>query len=257
MSGRQPTVLCLHGYGGVPREVELGIRAASAVGLASVAPLLPGHGTFPKDTAELRFDDWLAGVRVEFDRQRARGPVILLGLSLGSLLATALYLEAPGDVLGLVLLSSAFWLSSPLPGLALDLVDRLRLPDFGMPKTGGPDLGDEEARRTHLSYEVQPIHAAISVLRSGERLRRQLHRIHCPTLLLHGALDRVCPVAGAWKAAHDMNDADVRVVIFPHSHHILTRDVEATQVGLEIEAFLRRVSRVEPPAAVRTSGAAR
>jgi|SRR6478735_880010 len=240
--GRAPTVLCLHGYGGVPQEVALGVDAASAVGLAALAPVLPGHGTLPRDTAELRFDDWLAGVRVDFDRERAKGPVVLLGLSLGSLLATALYLEAPADVLGLVLVSSAFWLSSPVPGLALDLVDRLGLPDFGMPKTGGPDLGDEEAKRTHLSYEVQPVHAAISVLRAGERLRRELSRIHCPTLLLHGALDRVCPVAGAWKAAAQMTDADTRLVVFPRSHHILTRDVEAAQVGQEIQGFLRRLT---------------
>jgi carboxylesterase len=203
---------------------------------------LPGHGTVPRDTAELRFEDWLAGVRTEFDRERAKGPVILLGLSLGSLLATALYLEAPADVLGLVLVSSAFWLSSPMPGLALDLVDRLGLPDFGMPKTAGPDLSDEEARKTHLSYEVQPVYAAISVLRAGERLRRELCRIHCPTLLLHGALDRVCPVAGAWKAAAMMTDADARLVVFPRSHHILTRDIERAEVGQEIQAFLRRLS---------------
>lgn len=241
-SGRQPTVLCIHGFGGVPREVELGVASARAVGLGSSAPLLRGHGTLPKDTANLRFDDWLASARVEFDREREKGPVILLGLSLGSLLATALYLEAPADVLGLILVSSAFWLASPVPGLALDLAERLHLPDFGMPKTAGPDLGDEEAKKTHLSYEVQPVHAAISVLRAGERLRRELHRVHCPTLLLHGALDRVCPVAGAWKAAALMPDADVRVVVFPHSHHILTRDVEAAQVGQEIESFLRRVS---------------
>src|SRR5688572_2121471 len=121
--GARPAVLCIHGFGGVPLEVRLGFEAAEATGLAALAPLLPGHGTVPIDTADLRFDDWLAGVRGHFDRLRAEGPVILLGLSLGSLLATALYLEAPADVAGLVLLSSAFWLTSPMPGLALDVVD--------------------------------------------------------------------------------------------------------------------------------------
>lgn len=237
--GGRPTVLCIHGYGGVPQEVSLGVEAAAAVGLASMAPLLPGHGTVPRDTADLRFEGWLAGVRTDFERARADGPVILLGLSLGSLLATALYLEAPGDVLGLVLLSSAFTLSSPMPGLALHWADRLGLPDFGMPKTGGPDLGDPEASKTHLSYLVQPTRAAISVLRAGQRLQKALHRIHCPTLMLHGALDRVCPVEGAWRAAAEMTDAEVRLVVFPHSHHILTRDVEAADVRREIECFLR------------------
>lgn len=242
LAGRTPSLLCIHGYGGVPREVELGIEVARELGLAARAPVLRGHGTVPRDTAELRFEDWLGGLREDFDLLRKEGPVVLLGLSLGSLLATALYLEAPGDVAGLVLISSAFWLSSPMPGTALDWADRLGLPDFGMPKTGGPDLGDAEAKRTHLSYEVQPVHAAVSLLRAGERLREELFRIHCPTLLLHGALDRVCPVNKAFEAASRMTETDARVVVFPRSHHILTRDVEAGAVRAELTEFLERLA---------------
>lgn len=237
IEGESPSVLCFHGFCGVPGEVSLCAQVAADLGLRARAPLLRGHGTTPYELAPLSFSDWLDGVRADFEELRSQGPVILAGLSLGSLVATALALESPSDVAGLILLSNAFWLKTPFPGAALDLVDRLGLPDFGVPKLRS-DLGDEEAARTHVSYQIQPTRAAISLMHAGRRLRQQLPEIQCPTLILHGALDRVCPVANAWKAAGKLGSPDTRVVIFPRSYHIVTRDVEREQVRRELRYFM-------------------
>lgn len=238
--GRAPSVLCIHGFTGVPAEVRLGCEVAQKLGLAAQAPCLAGHGGSSQDLASTTFEDWVASVRPTFDHLRSRGKVILLGLSLGSLIATRLAIESPGDVLGVALLANAFWLHSPYPALALDLADRLGLPDFGVRKNGS-DLGDDRARATHVSYQVQPVRAAISLLRAGEAMREQVHLLHRPTLLLHGAQDRVCPVENAWKVAERLTISDIRVVVFPRSRHILTRDVERHQVFQELEAFFTRL----------------
>lgn len=239
--GRTPSVLCLHGFGGVPREVEPAFEEAERLGLHVVAPVLRGHGTVPADLATTRFEDWLAGAQQEFDQLRQRGPVVLLGLSLGSLLATSLTLSAPGDVAGLVLLANAFWLQEPFPATALSIYQLLRLPDLGVWKARS-DLSSPEGLATHLSYGVQPIFAANSVRQAGVTLREELFRIHCPTLILHGARDRVCPVQNAWKVAERMTEITPRVVVFPRSHHILTKDVESQWVREEVRAFLQKVS---------------
>jgi carboxylesterase len=241
--GRTPAVLCLHGFGGVPAEVAPCVEVATELGLAVRAPLLPGHGRTPADLAPLRFEDWLAGARAEFDALRREGPVILVGLSLGSLLATRLTLDAPGDVRGLVLLANAFWLARPFPADGLELVDRVGLPDFGFPKLA-TDIGDPKARAAHVSYDVQPARAALSVLRAGEALRQELFRVHCPTLVLHGARDRVTPVSNAWRVAGALGAADRRVVIFPASHHILPCDRERAAVAAELRTFFGRLSRL-------------
>lgn len=240
VAGRSPGVLCLHGFCGVPGEVALCAGVAADLGLQAKAPLLPGHGTSPNHLAPLSFRDWVDGAREHFDALSARGPVILAGLSMGSLVATALALERPDRVAGLVLMANAFWLKTPFPSLALDLADRLGLPDFGVPKLRS-DLGDEEAARTHVSYQVQPTHAAISVLHAGRELRQHLWRIQAPTLILHGARDRICPVANAWKAAQAIGNSNTRVVIFPRSHHILTRDTDREQVREELEHFMKHL----------------
>ena len=161
---------------------------------------------------------------------------------MGSLLAFHLAANHPATTLGVIALSNAMWLGAPWPTLALKLIDRLRLPDFSLAKSS-PDLGDPEQRALHLTYNAQPIHAAISLLRAGEELSSQLHRVKAPTLLLHGALDAVTPVANAWRVAVRLGTLDKRTVVFPRSHHILTRDVERDAVRAEIRTFIESIAR--------------
>lgn len=245
VAGRAPAVLCLHGFTGVPEEVRLGCEVAQSLGLAAHAPLLPGHGTSPLDLGRTTFDDWLRTAQQAFDQMRARGKVILFGLSMGSLLATELTLQAPGDVAGLILLSNAFWLKAPYPAWALWGAGACGVAGLQLRKAGS-DIGDPVARGSHVTYMAQPLSGALEVFRAGERLRDRLSDVHRPTLILHGAKDRVCPVENAWRVAQRLGAARSRVVIFPRSHHIITRDAERQQVRLEVERFIRELDEVQP-----------
>lgn len=236
-AGEMPTVFCVHGFTGVPAEVQLACGVAESLGLAARAPLLAGHGQSSFELSQCGYQDWLSGLQAEFDSARARGPVVLVGLSLGSLLATDLLLSAPGDVLGLALLANAFWLNSPYPSYALAAADRTGLRGIGIRK-GAPDLGEERARESHVSYQIQPLDSALSLFRAGARVRERLHRVHRPTLILHGAKDRVCPVSNAWRAAERLGTRERRVVIYPDSRHILTRDRERDVVAQELKSFI-------------------
>ena len=121
-------------------------------------------------------------------------------------------------------------------------VDRLGLPDFSMPKAGA-DIADAEARATHLTYGLQPVHAAIEVLRAGERVEAILGGISQPAFIAHGQGDVVCPVANAERVAGLLGSADKTVVILPRSHHIVTRDHDRALLRSELRAFLVRVAR--------------
>lgn len=246
--GRLPTVVAIHGFTGVPSEVGLCSEVAEELGLASVAPLLAGHGRDARHLRATTYADWLESARVSFDAARKKGPVILVGLSMGSLIATELTLGAPGDVAGLVLLSNAFWLTSPHPRLSLTAARLLRFPNFYIDKKGS-NIGDLDGRREHLSLDAQPLYSALSLLEAGARLREELFRIHRPTLILHGANDGVCPVENAWKVAERLGTRDFRVVVLPRSQHIITRDVEKQQVRDELRRFFQRVGRLpeHPP----------
>lgn len=239
IEGAHPSVLCIHGFTGVPQEVAIGCEVAQGLGLRARAPCLRGHGSSSDELARTRYQDWYQSVVSTFDDLRKTGPVIVVGLSLGSIIATELVLSAPGDVSGLVLLANAFWLQAPYPAWGLDLADRFDVPDFSV-KKGASDYGDEQAGATHVSYNVQPIRAAASVLRAGQRVRQELHRVHCPTLILHGAKDRVCPVENSWRVAEMLGTTQTQVVVLPRSHHIVTRDRERDQVRSQLRSFFQR-----------------
>jgi carboxylesterase len=243
--GKAPRVLVFHGFTGTPQEVALVVDVARELGLGAEAPLLPGHGARVSDLAPLRFSDWLAAAEGHYARLAAEGPVVVAGLSMGSLLAFHLAANHPDTTVGVIAMANAMWLKSPWPSWPLKLIDGLRLPDFWLSKSG-PDLGDREQRALHLTYNAQPIRAAISLLRAGERLSQQLQRVHAPALLLHGALDAVAPVSNAWRVSVRLGTVDKRTVILPRSHHILTRDVERESVRAEISTFLRRVAESTP-----------
>src|SRR5690606_23530430 len=245
--GGTPHVLALHGFGGTPYDVECVVRAAEEAGLEALAPVLPGHGTHARELSPLRFVDFARGVDEAIER--LDGPVIAVGLSLGSLLVLDLALRRPQHVRALALLGNAVWLTAPYPRWALMLAERLRLPDFMAPRRGA-DIVDVVTRARHVGYDAHPVHAAIDVRRAGERLRGELGAIRAPTLVLHGAKDRVGPVACAWRVASALGSDDLRVSIFPRSAHILTCGVESKAVRAELAAFFRRFAKAPAEAQV-------
>lgn len=240
LPGRDPGVLAIHGFGGTPVEVALVTEVAASLGLRAHAPLLPGHGTNARDLARTRFADWSQAAEHALNQvAKPTAPAIVVGLSLGALLAIHLAATRPNDVRALVLLANAIRLASPFPDWPLRFIDRFKIPDFSLPKAGA-DISDPAARKTHLTYGTQPVHSAIEVLRAGERVEQLLGSIRCPTLIVHGRRDHVCPVTNAHRVAGKINTADQRIVILPRSFHIITRDVEQEVVRSELVMFFQR-----------------
>jgi carboxylesterase len=239
--GGTPSLLAIHGFGGTPREVDLLIDVAEKQGLSASAPLLPGHGTQVRELSTMKFEDWLNAARSEFDKLRDKGNVILAGLSLGAVIAARLAADANRTVLGLVLLANAIWLKSPYPAQWLAVAEHLHLPkSWWIPKLA-PDIADPERRVEHLGYDAQPIAAAIELYRAGRETRKGLGKITCPTLLIHGALDNVCPVINMQRVTKALGTRDTRCVILEKSGHIVTRDREREIVRREFAEFLVRI----------------
>ena len=222
LTGRTPSLLAIHGFGGTPRDVDLLLDIAAKMGLAASAPLLPGHGTRVQDLISTRYEDWLSAALAEYRTLRKHGDVIVAGLSLGAVIAARIASESPAA--GLVLLANAFWLNSPYPARFLAVAEQLPLPkNWWVPKLA-PDIDDLERRKEHLGYDAQLIGSALEVYRMGRENRLRLGSITCPTLVIHGQLDKVCPAS-----------------ILANSGHILTRDRERDEVTRECHLFLARL----------------
>lgn len=254
--GRLPALLALHGFGCVPDEVELLSSIGLRLGLRTVAPLLPGHGATVERFSETRYPDWYAAAEKWFLDLSTQAPVVVGGQSMGALIALDLGSRYPTRTAGLVLFANAVRLASPFPGAALTLGKWLRLPDFALPKWGGPDLQDPVGRRTHTTYEAQPMLAARSLQAAGSEVLERLTRIRCPTFIAHGALDHTTPPSNAWLVADRLGTTDVEVHLMPNSGHILTKDLDREALIPRVEAFVGRVAGA-PLAQTQRGGSAR
>jgi carboxylesterase len=246
VEGGAPGVLAFHGYGGTPLEVELVSDVARELGLRALAPLLPGHGTRTSELARCRFDDWAqAAEEAHREIDVATMPPVVAGLSMGSLLAIHLAATRGNRVRALILIANAVRLT-PATSFGLRLMRYLpKRIDFAVPKVTS-DIADPAARRRHLTYGEQPVRAALEVLDGGRRAEALLPHVTCPTLILHGVRDRVCPVGNAAIVEARLGSASKRVVLFPRSRHILTRDCERRAVRREIRDFVASLAHSVP-----------
>jgi carboxylesterase len=242
--GGGPAVLALHGFGATTQEVSLIVDIAKDLGLAALAPLLPGHGTSVFDLARTRFVDWRgAAKRALLELARDHGRVIVVGMSMGSLIALDLAADFSKEVVGVGVLACPIRLPWPYPSLALAAIEHLRIPDFMMPKSR-PDILDPEGRRTQVTYREQPVHAGNDVRLAGRRVEARLGVISCPAFVAHGRADRVCPVKNA-RIVHarlGTRASEKELLILERSHHIITRDVERSVLRTRLLAFIERVA---------------
>jgi carboxylesterase len=237
-------LLALHGFAGTPNEVRLLTEVAARLGLTAHAPRLAGHDGDVHNLLKATWDDWVAGAvsaLLELADATAHR-VVVSGLSMGALLAAHLAAHHPDRVAGLIVLGNATRLRVPSPALVLGLCDLLRplKNGFYVPKAGA-DIRDPAARSIHMTYDVTPVRSAVEVLRAGRKVRRLLSRVTCPTLVIHGALDQVCPVRNAYRFAQALGTTDVEVAVMPHSGHIVSADVDRVEVARLAEQFVRRM----------------
>lgn len=203
-----PPLVFLHGWG-----LHGGIWAETLAVLPGTAPDLPGYGATPgvaPYTAE-RVADAVAATLTQ--------PVALVGWSMGGMVALALAARHPDKVarLALVGASPAFVQRPDWPhGLAPEVLDgfaqslsedyRATLLRFLSLQARGGDQAREVIARLRASL-LQRAEPAPATLAAGLELLRQVdlrgavQRVACPTLVLHGAHDTLCPAeAGRWLA---------------------------------------------------------
>jgi carboxylesterase len=240
--GGAPALLGLHGFGATPRELDPVIDVAVELGLCASAPLLPGHGTTLEQLATTGWEDWYRAADRELSRLAADSgePVVLAGLSLGSLIAMHLAATRGATVRGLILLSPPTRLAWPWPDWFLGAVGPWVPRWFALPKRR-PDALRAQARSEQLGYRGYPLRAATEVRDAGQRTLSLLGRIRCPTLIVEGQHDRVCRPGNAREILRKLGARDKHAVLLGRAAHLVTRDYDVDRLVDHVRSFLERV----------------
>jgi len=257
VGGEGPSLLLLHGLGGAASNwIELAPELARENRVIAVD--LPGHGGSSPLPALPNLEPFADRVGLVL-RSEAADPAVVVGHSLGCVVALRLAMRSPELVRGLVLVSAAgigsttrraryaLALSSLVqPGrLLAPFRDRIagsrRLRAFVWGPWATPDGTTVSPAATIGLLEGPSLHsdttsAAAALVEEDPRV--DLERVRCPAMLLWGARDPQVPVGDAFEYARRLR-APLRVVAGA-GHLVIAERPEACLDA--IGSFLDRIS---------------
>jgi pimeloyl-ACP methyl ester carboxylesterase len=239
--GEGRPLVFLHGAGGL--DLEQKFLNGLARNFHVYAPLLPGYGD-SEECAELRemldftLHTWdvIAGIGIE--------DPILIGFSMGGMIASEMAAVAPNDVSQLVLIASAgLWLDDhPIPDLFSVMPFELPKYLFHDEAAGAKAIGanieltDPAFLQTFLVRNARQLGAAGKILFPipYRGLADRLYRIKAKTLLVWGESDKLVPPIYARAFQSAIPHAEL--VLIPEAGHMVAYEKTA-----EVLAAIERV----------------
>ncbi len=239
LPGGPDAALLLHGLTGSTFEVHPVAAHLNAAGLRVLAPVMAGHGGAPDALRGLPWTEWVAKAARDLARLRGARRTIVVGMSMGGLVACALAHHHPGDVDGLVLLAPALELT--VPGRLAAFLGRTGPLRRWMVSKGGSDVVDPEMRRRNRGLSHVPVGAVAELEALARHVEPLLPAIRTPALVLMGGHDRTVTQAGARRLASRLGGG-APVHLLPRSAHLLGIDVERDRCAEEVLEFYRRLT---------------
>ena len=237
-------VLLAHGYGEHAGRYEHVAQRLVAEGAVVYAPDHLGHGRSEGERAHVEDgEDFTADLHEVAIRARAAHPglpVVLLGHSMGGLIATryaqrhegeldALVLSGPaiGGAPGLEMLLSL----DPIPDVPIDPAVLSRDEAVGRAYADDPLVYHGPFQRATL----QALVTAVKAVADGPGLK------DLPTLWIHGEEDQLVPLVATRTAIEHIRGSDFTERIYAGARHEVFNETNSDEVLDDVAAFLHRV----------------
>jgi alpha-beta hydrolase superfamily lysophospholipase len=238
-------VIVAHGYGEHSGRYAHVLDRLAADGAAVYAPDHLGHGRSAGE--RVRIDD-VEDVVDDLDQVRrvARGehpdlPVVLLGHSMGGLLATRYVQRFPDVLAGLVLTGPVSGGSpgifglleyDPIPEVPIDPAVLSRDPAVGEAYADDPLVWHGPFKRPTLEAFV----ASVEEIANGPGFGT------LPVLWVHGEEDQLVPLDSTRPVMEKMGGSDVTTRIEPGARHEVLNETNNDEILDDVVAFVRRVA---------------
>ncbi len=241
--------LLVHGFTATPWEMRYLGAHLHAAGYTVHGVRLAGHATSPADLERSTWREWYASARQGLLALQGSAPrTVVVGQSMGALLALRLAVEHPETVAGVALLApalrlSARWLQWMRP--AFPLVLPFLTPRFRFVPKGDSDVADPQMRAETPSYRQIPLRAVHQLLQLQRHVRGLLPRVAQPLLVLHSQQDHTCPVANVDLLRRRV-PGPVETQLLARSYHVVSVDVERDDVAAAVADFTARALAARP-----------
>lgn len=225
-------ILLIHGFTGAARDLRALGDALNADGLTVHGVRLAGHGTHAEDLNRAHWRDWYHSALDGYHLLRqACAQVVVMGLSMGGMLALRLAAEYP--VAGAAALSTPTYLYYQRAGWRARFAG-LYGQVFRFVIKDGVTQNDYTA--TYPVFPTLAVAQFFALLKDTDAL---LPRVTTPVLLVHSRGDDFIPGENL-PYLHDRLGAAARETFWlERSGHVVTRDVEQAILFERLRAFAR------------------
>ena len=225
--------LVLHGFTGSLDTVSLLGDSLRARGLDVATPILRGHGTKPEHLFRVHWRDWVSDARDALLKLAPKDePVLVVGHSMGAMVACVLAAEFAYRVPKMALLAPAFSFRSRLIH-ALPLLKKVYSTWSGNPEYADPDL-----MYTNTNYLKFPVEAFEQVLALSQMTQSLLGQVKCPVGTFYAKRDPIVPISVLKMLDKKLGSGPTKRHIYKKSFHELLQDTEAEKVNADILDFL-------------------
>lgn len=238
-----------HGIGEHARRYDHVAERLLSEGAEVYAPDHLGHGRSAGERALVRSIDHMAAdlrTVVEHGRQQRPGvPAVLIGHSLGGIIATRFVQLYPGLVDSLVLSAPAIGGNpaftdlaklAPIPEVPIDGAMLSRDPEVGRAYLADPDVHHGGLSREFLTALVEGVEQVASGPGFGD----------LPTLWVHGSDDPLVPYAVTAAAMDRLRGDTFHEIVYPQAKHEVFNEINKQEV---LDAVVEHILSTLPLAA--------
>lgn len=230
-------VLVLHGFTSDIHCVDPLVAPLDRLGLPYRFPILRGHGTHYRDMVGTTARDWYEDAEnALLDLAGEVVRVVVVGLSMGGLVALELAARHRDIVGGVVTVAAALRFQDPLAGLAPFLSKVVHF--WPSPNAyNDPEL----RRRENRNYPKFATDAFASLYAYSREIPNLLSFVKAPILVLHSKRDQVIAPRSAEIIHEKVSSKDRSLIWFERSGHEMLLDCEREAVVTTIMEFIERI----------------
>jgi carboxylesterase len=234
-------VLLLHGFTSSVKTVSGLVPRLEAAGIPHRVPVLRGHGGVYTDLVGCTAQDWLDDAEAALhDLAKEVDKVVVVGLSMGGLIAINLGIARPDLVCGVCTWAASLLFRDPLTPLASVMarfVDTWPAPNA---------FNDLSLALESENYPRFPTDAFVSLRNFARDTGLRLRQLRVPICVLHSKADQIISPTSANLIYRDVSSTHREIHWFTRSGHEMGQDCEREAV---FDVTLAFVEKFRAPAA--------
>jgi len=231
-------VLVLHGFTSHLRTVD-GLKPyLQKLHIKSSFPVLKGHGTKFQDLNGVTHREWYHDAEKAFlQLSKQVDKVVVVGLSMGGLVALELAMKHANKIAGVVTVGAALKFADPLSALT-PIMSKV-VPYWPSPNA----FRDKKLAKNSRNYKWFPTSAFASLYDYAQRIEKDLRKVKVPILIIHSKKDQIIAPRAANIIYEKVSSEYRDIKWFYKSGHEMMQDLESKEVFHSIVHFIQQFNK--------------